>query len=461
MFSANTYQTRRNRLKKDLKSGLALFLGNNELGMNYTDNTYHFRQDSTFLYFFGLDKPGLAAVVDLDNDREIIFGDDRSIEDVVWMGPMPKMKAFAAEVGISETQPAKRLINFLKKARRAGQTIHFLPPYRHDHMLFLKEALNIVPKKQKDAASESLIRAVVAQRMHKSAEEIAEMERAVNISGSMHVAAMKAAREGKIEAELAGLVEGIAVSGGGHLAYPVILTTQGQTLHNHYHGNTLQRGQLILGDFGAETAMHYAGDITRTFPVSAKFTTKQREIYQIVLDAEVAAIKALKPGLPYKDVHHNAARQMAEGLKALGLMQGDMEEAVAQGAHALFFPHGLGHMIGLDVHDMEDLGEDYVGYLDPQDRSTQFGTAYLRLGRPLEPGFVLTVEPGLYFIPQLMDQWRRKKLFTEFINYPALSKYRNFGGVRIEDNVLITEKGYRVLGDPIPKTVAEVEALRS
>ncbi|MEZ4942699.1 MAG: aminopeptidase P family protein [Saprospiraceae bacterium] len=461
MFSATTYQTRRTRLKKDLKSGLALFLGNNDVGMNYPGNTYHFRQDSNFLYFFGLDKPGLAAVVDVDNDREIIFGDDLSIEDVVWMGAMPKMKTLAANVGVAETQPARRLINFLKKARRAGQSIHFLPPYRHDNMLLLKDALNMTPKKQKAAASEALIRAVVAQRMHKSAEEVAEMERAVNVTGAMHVAAMKAAREGQVEAELAGLVEGIAVSGGGNLSYPVILTVNGQILHNHDHGNTLQRGQMVLGDFGAETAMHYAGDITRTFPVAPKFTSKQREIYQIVLDAEVNAIKSLRPGLPYKEVHLNAARQMAEGLKALGLMQGDMSEAVAQGAHALFFPHGLGHMIGLDVHDMEDLGENYVGYSETVQRSTQFGTAYLRLGRALEPGFVLTVEPGIYFIPQLIDQWRRKKMFTEFINYPALSKYRNFGGVRIEDNVLITEQGYRVLGDPIPKTIAEVEGLRS
>jgi len=460
MFSATTYQTRRARLKKDLKSGLALFLGNNEVGMNYAGNTYHFRQDSNFLYFFGLDKPGLAAVIDVDNDREIIFGNDLSIEDVVWMGAMPKMKSLAAGVGVSQNQPARRLVNFLKKARRSGQTIHFLPPYRHDNMLLLKDALNIAPAKQKPAASEALIRAVVAQRAHKSAEEVAEMERAVNVSGAMHVAAMKAARAGQLEAELAGLVEGIAVSGGGNLSYNVILTINGQILHNHYHGNALKRGQLVLGDFGAETAMHYAGDITRTFPVAPTFTTKQKEIYQIVLDAEVNTIKSLRPGLPYKDAHLNAARQMAEGLKALGLMQGDMGEAVAKGAHALFFPHGLGHMIGLDVHDMEDLGEDYVGYSLSVQRSAQFGTAYLRLGRALEPGFALTVEPGIYFIPQLIDQWRRKKMFTAFINYPALSKYRNFGGVRIEDNVLITENGCRVLGDPIPKTVAEVEALR-
>ncbi|MBP6826660.1 MAG: aminopeptidase P family protein [Saprospiraceae bacterium] len=460
MFSAHTYQTRRDRLKKDLKSGLLFFAGNNEVGMNYAGNTYHFRQDSNFLYFFGIDKPGLAAVIDIDNNREVIFGDDLSLEDVVWMGAMPGMKTLAAQVGVREVLPARRLSSFLKKAKKSGQAIHFLPPYRHDNMLLLKDILNIPVPKLKSSASESFIRAVVAQRSHKSAEEVAEMERAVNVTGAMHLAAMRDARPGQMEAELAGKVEGIAVAGGGNLSYPVILSVNGQILHNHYHGNTLQKGQMVLGDFGAETVLHYAGDITRTFPVAGKFSARQREIYEIVLDAEVSAIASLRPGITYKEVHLAAARRMAEGLKALGLMQGDLDEAVAQGAHALFFPHGLGHMIGLDVHDMEDLGENYVGYSDAIKRSEQFGTAYLRLARALEPGFVLTVEPGIYFIPQLIDQWRRKKMFEPFINYPTLKKYRDFGGIRIEDNVLITETGHRVLGEPIPKTVREVEALR-
>lgn len=460
MFPPSTYHARRERLKRDLKSGIALFLGNNELGMNYAGNTYHFRQDSNFLYFFGLDQPGLAAVIDVDNDREIIFGDDLSLEDVVWMGATPRLKTLAEQVQVREVLPARRLSSFLKKARRAGQTVHFLPPYRHDNILLLKNCLNIPPARQKATASEAFIRAVVAQRAHKSAEEVAEMEHALNVTGAMHVAAMREARPGQVEAELAGLVQGMAVSAGGNLSYPVILTVNGHILHNHYHGNTLQRGQMLLGDFGAETAMHYAGDITRTFPVDRRFTPRQREIYEIVLDAEVSAIASLKPGVLYRDVHLAAARRMAEGLKSLGLMQGNLDEAVAQGAHALFFPHGLGHMIGLDVHDMEDLGENYVGYSDAVKRSTQFGTAYLRLARALEPGFVLTVEPGIYFIPQLIDQWRRKNLFAEFINYPAVAKYRNFGGIRIEDNVLITENGHRILGDPIPKTMEAVEALR-
>ena len=383
------------------------------------------------------------------------------MDDIVWMGAMPSMRQLAERVGVRETQTYRKLAPALKKARKAGQTIHFLPPYRHDNMQLLQELLKIPVAAQKNAASEAFIRAIVAQRQHKSAEEIAEMERAVDISGQMHVAAMKAARPGQTEAELAGLVEGIAVGGGGGLSYPVILTVNGQILHNHHHGNVLQKGQLVLGDHGAETALRYAGDITRTFPVDHKFTTRQREIYELVLDAEVGAIASLQPGVPYREVHLAAALRMAEGLKSLGLMRGDMAEAVAQGAHALFFPHGLGHMIGLDVHDMEDLGENYVGYDDKTLRSPQFGTAYLRLARALQPGFVLTVEPGLYFIPQLIDQWKRKQQFAEFIHYPALQKYRNFGGIRIEDNVLITETGHRVLGQPIPKTVGAVEALRS
>lgn len=461
MFSTETYMARRVQLKKALGSGLALFLGNREVGMNYAANPFPFRQDSTFLYYFGIDKPDLVAVIDVNHDREILFGNDLTLEDIVWMGQQPRLRELAERVGVREVLPMRRLAAFLKKARRSGQTIHFLPPYRPEHQMALKGWLNIAPERQKAAVSEPFIRAVVAQRSHKSEEEVAELERAVNTTGDMHVAAMKAARPGQLEAELAGLVEGIAVSAGGHLAYPVILTVQGQILHNHYHGNTLQPGQLVLGDFGAETALHYAGDLTRTFPVSARFTPRQRDVYQIVLDAQLHAISLLRPGVRYLDVHLAAARRIAEGLIALGLMQGDVDEAVAQGAHALFFPHGLGHMMGLDVHDMENLGENYVGYSSTVQRSTQLGTAYLRLARELEPGFVLTVEPGIYFIPQLIQQWKRTRHCAAFINYAAVDKYRSFGGIRIEDNALITANGHRILGKPVPKSIAEVETLRA
>ncbi|MCU0345636.1 MAG: aminopeptidase P family protein [Saprospiraceae bacterium] len=460
MFSENTYSTRRSRLRKEVASGLILILGNNEAPMNYRANTYHFRQDSNFLYFFGLDQPNLAAVLDLDTGEDIVFGDELTMEDIVWTGPLPTIAEQASRVGVHRTLPFKDLAGFVNKAVEQGRTVHFTPPYRHDNMIALSEMLGQPVAKLKENASEALIRAIVAQRSHKSAEEVAEMERAVDISGAMHVAVIKAAAAGKKEAELAGIAAGIATGMGGALAYGIIMTVNGQVLHNHHHYNTLRSGQLLLGDHGAETHLHYAGDLTRTCPVDKRFTQQQKDVYNIVLDAEVSAIASLRPGLTYKEVHLAAARRMAEGLKSLGLMKGDLDEAVAQGAHALFFPHGLGHMIGLDVHDMEDLGENYVGYSDEVQRSAQFGTAYLRLGRALEPGFVLTVEPGLYFIPELMDQWEAEGKFKDFINYGALKDWRSFGGIRIEDNVLVTESGHQVLGRPVPKTVEEIEQLR-
>ena len=460
MFSKETYTQRRNRLRKDVSKGVILILGNNEVGMNYTANTYHFRQDSNFLYFFALDQAGLAGVMDVEENEDILFGDELTMEDIVWTGPQPTIADRAAQAGVTKVQPASELLNFVKNAVAKGRPVHFTPPYRHDNMIFLSEMLGIPMGNLKEKASVDLIKAIVAQRSHKSDEEVAEMEKAVNISGAMHVAVMKAAAPGKKESEMAGIAQGIATGMGGDIAYGIILTVNGQTLHNHFYGNTMKSGQLLLGDHGAETPMHYAGDLTRTCPVDKKFTTRQKDIYNIVLDAEVSAIESLKPGLTYLEVHLAAARRMAEGLKSLGLMKGDLAEAVAQGAHALFFPHGLGHMIGLDVHDMEDLGENYVGYSDEVKRSELFGTAYLRLGRALEPGFVLTVEPGIYFIPELIDQWRSEGKFTDFINYEKLDDWRSFGGVRVEDNVLITKNGHRVLGKPVPKTVEEVEALR-
>ncbi len=461
MFSKETYTQRRERLRKEVGGGIIFIPGNNEVGMNYKANPYNFRQDSNFLYFFGLDQPGLAGVIDIDENKDIIFGDELTMEDIVWTGPMPTIAEQAVKVGVSKTQPFNRLKNFFKKALDQKRAVHFTPPYRHDSMIQLYEWLDIPIGKLQEKASVSLIKAIVAQRSHKSAEEVAEMEKAVNITGAMHVAVMKAAAAGKRESELAGIAQGIATGMGGDIAYGIILTVNGQTLHNHSHGNILQSGRLLLGDHGAETATHYAGDLTRTCPVDKKFTSRQKDIYNIVLGAELSAIASLEPGLTYMEVHLAAARQMAEGLKSLGLMKGDIAEAVEKGAHALFFPHGLGHMLGLDVHDMEGLGEDYVGYNEEVKRSKLFGTAYLRLGRALEPGFALTVEPGLYFIPELIDQWKAEGLHTDFINYDKLDDWRNFGGIRIEDNVLITESGHHVLGKPVPKTVEEVEALRS
>ncbi|MCB0551329.1 MAG: aminopeptidase P family protein [Phaeodactylibacter sp.] len=460
MFDTNTYIERRHRLQAQLDSGLILLMGNNESPMNYADNTYRFRQDSHFLYFFGLDSAGLAGLIDIDEQKTTIYGDELTIEHIVWMGPQPTLAERARGVGVNDTLPYGALEGKLRDALNQGRPVHFLPPYRAENQILLSQWMDIPINSVRARSSEALIKAVVSLVSIKSPEEVAEMEKAVNITRAMHLAAMRRARPGILEAELAGIVEGIALAADGQLSYPAILTVNGQTLHNHYHGNTLKEGQLVLGDFGAETPTHYAGDITRTFPVSKTFSTRQKEIYKIVLDTEVACIEALRPGIRYKDVHLEAARMITEGLKALGIMKGDTNEAVQAGAHALFFPHGLGHMIGMDVHDMEGLGEDYVGYAGELERSSQFGLKSLRLARTLQPGFVLTVEPGIYFIPELIDMWQEERKHWEFINYEKAQQYRNFSGVRIEDNVLITEAGHRVLGKSIPKTIADVEAER-
>lgn len=460
MFSTETYKQRRTKLKQQVGTGIILLLGNNEVGMNYKDNSYHYRQDSNFLYFFGISQPGLAGMIDIDQGREIIYGDEMTMEDIVWTGTKPSLADRAAKVGIENTFPFKDLVDYIKTAVKEKRSVHFTPPYRHDNMILLHKMTSITPDKQGKKASPELIKAIVAQRSYKSAEEIVEMENAVNISGVMHTAVMRAIAAGKRESEIAAIAQGIATGMGNGTAYPIILTKNGQVLHNHDHNNVLKEGQLVLGDFGAENKHFYAGDITRTVPVSKKFTERQKDIYNLVLKAEVDCINMLKPEITYQEVHLEAARIIASGMKDLGLMKGDVDEAVEKGAHALFFPHGLGHMIGLDVHDMEDLGEQYVGYNETVKRSKLFGTAYLRLGRALEPGFVLTVEPGIYFIPELIALWEAEKRFTDFINYEALEDWYTFGGIRIEDNVLITEEGHRVLGNPIPKTVAEIEALR-
>lgn len=460
MHKSGTYEARRTRLAREVGDGLILLPGNEESAMNYADNVYHFRQDSTFLYFAGVNLPHLAILLDANTGTATLFGPERTIDDIVWMGPQPSLAELAAGVGIEKTLPFEMLEPSVKAALAQGRQIHYLPPYRGEQTLQLSRLLDKPPGKVAEGASVPLIEAVVRQRMVKSEAEIHEIERAVDISGEMHLAAMRQARPGMTEAQLAGLVEGIAVAGGGHLAYPVILTINGHILHNHQHHHVLREGQMVLGDFGAETVNAYAGDITRTFPVSRKFSAQQRDIYQLVLQTEVEAIEACRPGTMYKDVHLRAALRIAEGLKDLGLMQGDMEEAVAQGAHALFFPHGLGHALGMDVHDMEGLGESYVGYRTGLERSKQFGLKSLRLARELEPGFVLTVEPGIYFIPQLIDIWQKEGKCSDFIRFDRLDAYRDFTGVRIEDNIAITPDGCRILGKPIPKSLEEVEALR-
>ncbi|MGZ2369933.1 aminopeptidase P family protein [Ancylomarina sp. YFZ004] len=459
MFSKETYINRRNKLKSDVKSGILLFLGNDESGMNYADNTYHFRQDSTFLYFFGSDYAGLNAIIDIDENREIIFGDELTIDHIVWMGTQPTIKEKSEHVGINETAPASKLKDYLQSAMAKGRQIHYLPPYRPEHQIKLFDLLNVIPSQANAGQSIDFVKAVVNQRNYKSQEEIVLIEDAVNITADMHLAAMRMARAGMKESEVAAAVQQIAIAAGGQLSFPVIATINGQTLHNHYHGNTLKSGDMLLLDCGAENSMHYAGDMSSTFPVDKTFTTRQREIYQIALNAHEAAIDMLAPGVKFKDIHLKAGRTIAEGMKEMGFMKGDLDAAVQQGAHALFFQCGLGHMMGMDVHDMENLGEVYVGY-DGEAKSTQFGLKSLRLGRELEENFVLTIEPGIYFIPELIDMWKAENRFSEFINYEKVEQYKDFGGCRNEEDFLITKDGARLLGKPIPKTIADVEAQR-
>lgn len=455
MFSKETYKDRREALKKSVGSGVLLFLGNEEVGMNYADNTYRFRQDSTFLYFFGLDYAGLAAVIDIDNDKEIIFGNELTIDDIVWMGTQPTLKEKAFSVGITETLPSADLKAYLDKAAGKGQTIHHLPIYRAEHAVKLSGLIGNFG----DQPSVPFIKGVVNLRNYKTAEEIVELERACDVTADMHIAAIKTARVGMKEYEVTAALEAVAQANGCFVSFPTIATVNGQTLHNHYHGNTIKEGDMVLIDAGAETAMGYCGDMSSTICAGKTFSSRQKEIYDIQVASHLAAVQALKPGVRFSDVYDLSCRVICEGLKGLGIMKGDPAEAVAAGAHAMFFPCGLGHMMGLDVHDMENLGEVWVGY-DGQPKSTQFGRKSLRLARPLEPGFVLTIEPGIYFIPELIDLWRSEGRFKDFINYDKVETYKDFSGLRNEEDYLITETGARRLGKKIPLTTEEVEALR-
>lgn len=459
MFPAQTYIERRNRLKQQLSSGVVLFLGNEESPMNYADNGYHFRQDSSFLYFFGMDYPSLAGWIDLDTGKEILFGDNLTMDMIVWMGTQPTLEARAENYGIRQVQPLARLAEYIENAGRTNRTIHFLPPYRPENKIKLFNLLGIHPDQCSEKASLELIKAVIAQREIKSEEEIREIEKAVDITVDMHLTAMKTARPGMTEAEIASKVYEVALRADGNISFPIIATINGQTLHNHFHGNTIQEGDLFLLDAGAETSSHYAGDMSSTFPVSKTFSERQKEIYRIALDAHEAAIATLKSGIPFREAHLAACRTIFDGLKLLGLTRGDTSEAIEAGAHALFFPCGTGHMLGMDVHDMEDLGEVWVGY-DGVPKSTQFGLKSLRLAKRLKPGFVVTIEPGIYFIPDLIDLWKGEGKHAAFLNYDKIDSYRNFGGVRNEEDLLITETGSRILGKPLPKRMADVEANR-
>lgn len=451
LFPTDTYTKRRQQLKEAVGSGIILLMGNDEAPMNYEHNIYRFRQDSSFLYFFGLNQPGLAAIIDCDSGTEIIYGREYTIDDIIWVGPQPHtLVDLAAMVGCSTVHTPEQLPVKLGAAR--GRTVHHLPPYRHANKIKIAQWLGSA-----DQSSLVLIKAVIAQRDIKSAEEIAEMTHAINVTRDIHVSAMKSIQHGKKEYESVAEIYRTAKANNCYLAYPAIFSINGQTLHNHHHHNTMTDGRLVINDSGAENDMCYAGDITRTMPVSGTFTQKQKDIYDIVLDMELSSIDALKPGVAYRDIHIESNRRMLQQLTDLGLLKGDVDTMSQLGVGGLFMPHGLGHMIGLDVHDMEDLGENHVGYGDKYERSTQLGLKSLRLAKELADGNVITVEPGIYFIPELIEKWKAEGLHKDFINYDRLSTYYDFGGIRIEDDILITKNGSEILGEPIPKSVNEVE----
>jgi len=457
MFKKETYTARREQLRKDIGHGLIIIPGNHEAPCNYKDNTYWFRQDSTFLYFFGLQREDMVGILDCETGKDYIFANDYDIDDIIWTGPLPSVSELAASVGVENSGSIADMRKFLEGKRPTSSLPHYLPPYRADIRADLSEMLGLTLASVNRHASMELILACVKQRMIKSAEEIEEIEKAIETAYNMHVGAMKLAAPGRYEYELAGFMQGEARKGNGPVSFPVIMTIHGETLHNHGYNNRLELGRMLVMDAGAETPMNYCSDITRSVPVGGKFNDRQKTIYEIVLAAQLEAAAVTRPGITYKEVHTAASRKLAEGYKNLGILKGSVDDIVAAGAHSLLMPHGLGHMMGLDVHDMENYGQINVGYDDETRPSEQFGLGSLRCGRRLQPGFVITDEPGCYFIPALIDKWRAEGTCKDFVNFDELEKWKDFGGIRIEDDVLVTETGSRILGKPIPKTVAEIE----
>lgn len=460
MFDKATYVNRRAKLKELVKSGIIILFGNNESPCNFPANGYYpFRQDSSFLYYFGLNRDGLVGVIDIDNDIETLVGNDIDIEDIVWYGSVDSVHDMAESVGVKNTVPMKSLKTICNDAMRQKRRIHFLPPYRHDIKIQIFDLLGVHPVQQKEAASMDLIKAVVKMRSTKEAQEIEELERASVIGYKMHTTAMRITKPGLTEKFVAGQVDGTANSYGAMVSFPTIFSQHGEIMHGSPSMAELESGRLVLCDCGGETINNYCSDNTRTFPVNGKFTQRQLEIYSIVEACHDHALDVAKPGVKYMDVHFAVCRLMTERLKELGLMKGDTDEAVAAGAHAMFLPHGLGHMMGMDVHDMENFDQINVGFdEETRPRLDQFGTNCLRMGRRLEEGFVVTDEPGIYFIPALIDDWKASGHCAEFLNFDKIEAYKDFGGIRIEDDILITKDGCRFLGEHrIPYHPKDVE----
>ncbi len=454
-MDTKTYTLRRQILREAVPEGAILLMGNMDASRSYPANIYPFRQDSSFLYYAGIDHPGLALLI-MPDGKEILCGPPGHPDDVVWSGPQPSLANHAESAGIEAHETYDDLSGMLRGVLDVGGTVQYLPPYRASRRLRLAELLSVAPAETAEGFSADLVAAIVAQREIKSADEVAQIETALGVSALMYQIAMHNARPGLREAQIVGTMQGVALAHDMQQSFLPIVTVHGEVLHNETYPNVLQEGQLLLVDSGVETGLRYCSDITRTLPVGGVYAPRQKRIYEVVLSAQQAAIETAVPGATNRQVHLSAARAVAAGLVKVGLMKGDPDEAVAAGAHALFYPHGIGHMLGLDVHDMEDFG-DAVGYDKGESRSDQFGLNYLRLAKELRSGFVITIEPGIYFIPALIDRWAAEKKHAAFIDYAEVEHYRRFGGIRIEDDLLITEEGGRVLGPPIPKTIEDVE----
>ncbi|NME35952.1 aminopeptidase P family protein [Fusobacterium sp. FSA-380-WT-3A] len=460
MFARRTYEKRRLALRNNFEDGIILICGNSLSPANCRDNTFPFVQDSTFLYYFGLNKENLIGVIDIDKEQEYIFGNELTMDDIIWSGPQISLGDQCKLVGVENLFPYEEIKRFLYEVKHSGRKIHYINQYLPNNIINIADWLEIKPSEVNDYISEELSYAVVEQRNYKTPEEVQEIIKAVNVTRDMHLKAMEIAKPGMKEYEVVAALENVAKSKNCTLSFLTICTVNGQTLHNHYHGNTLKEGDLLLIDAGAKTESGYCGDMTTTFPVSSKFTPLQKEFYNLLISMFDKASELIRPGITYKEIHLEVCKVLAKGLVAKNILKGNIDEIVEKGVHALFMPHGLGHMLGLDVHDMENIGEVIVGY-NGEAKSTQFGLASLRLGRELEEDFVFTVEPGIYFIPELIKKWKNENKFPEYINYEELEKYMNFGGMRYEGDFLVTKTGNIRLGETMVKTPEEVEEVRA
>ena len=466
MFSKEVYARRRQTLVAKMadsaaegKRGIALFIGNTEAPAQYKDNCYKFRQDSTWLYFFGIDQPLYAAIIDLDNGNETIFANDVEIGDIIWMGPQPSVASVAASVGVDKSAPYGTLNSVVSKVLAEGRPVHFVKPSRYYNTMKIASLLGCGTDEVAGRFSLALTKAIISMRLVKEDCEIEAIDDACNLGYEMHTVARNSIVPGIIEQEIVGKMDGVTLAKGWGVSFPTILTQHGETLHNHLHDKIIEPGKLMVIDAGAESNVHYASDFTRTYPTSGKFTAKQREIYQIVCDCNEFAFSMTRPGISYREVHLKTMHLMLEELRALDIVRGDVQDMVEAGIAGLFMPHGLGHNMGLDVHDMEDYGENYVGYDDDQSRSPQLGLGSLRMARKLVPGNVITDEPGIYFIPALIEKWKSEKTDKGFVNYSKLESYYDFGGIRLEDDVLVTADGARRLGkERLPISPDDVEA---